>query len=482
MAGAMQSAKGLLGLILVAMAAWLPGAALAADLVVDCGKAAGEIRPLHGGNGGPLNYGETIDLTEYHKALAIPYTRLHDCGWPCGNVVDIHAIFPDLKADPARAESYDFRRTDDYIAAIVKAGSAIVYRLGESIEHSKRKHCVHPPADYEKWAAVCAGIVRHYNFGWAGGFRYNIRYWEIWNEPENRPQMWSGSDEDYYRLYGVTAKALKARWPDLKVGGPAVGWSGEVVGETLKATPFLKGFLEYCERESAPLDFFSWHIYTNDPAAVAARAKAVRRCLDESGFAGTESHLNEWNFLPNNDWGPMIGRDGKVRQAWYEDLGGPQGAAFTASVLLMLQDSPVAVANYYSADTGGFGLFNWYGAPRKTFYAFKAFKALLDTPLRVEAAGGDAGRMAACAGMARDKASAAILIANYRSSQDKLDVTAKNLPWDGQTAYEFFIVDGQRDLEKVRTGVLPSGNFKLPVDLKAPAVGLVTLRKSTANK
>ena len=61
---------------------------------------------------------------------------------------------------------------------------------------------MHPPADAAKWAAICVGIIRHYNEGWANGFHHGIRYWEIWNEPENRPAMWTGTDEDYLALRG----------------------------------------------------------------------------------------------------------------------------------------------------------------------------------------------------------------------------------------------------------------------------------------
>ena len=36
----------------------------------------------------------------------------------------------------------------------------------------------------KKWANVCKHIVMHYNAGWANGFYYNIKNWEVWNEPE----------------------------------------------------------------------------------------------------------------------------------------------------------------------------------------------------------------------------------------------------------------------------------------------------------
>jgi hypothetical protein len=328
---------------------------------------------------------------------------------------------------------------------------------------------------------VCAGIVRHYNEGWAAGTRYNIRYWEVWNEPENRPAMWSGSDEDYWRLYTVTAKALKARWPDLKVGGPGAGYSGDVADGRLKPAPLLAGLVDRCRRESAPLDFLSWHMYTDDPAAVLARAKAVRRWLDESGFQKTESHLNEWNYLPGNDWGPMLGRDPKVRCDWYERQGGPEGAAFAASVLIGLQDAGVDVANFYSADTGGFGLFDEFGGPKRTFYAFKAFRAMLDTPHRIEATGGDAGRLAVLAGVDAAKHEATILVSHYRAVGGPITVEVKNLPWEGATGVEVLVADGERDLAKTQVARRPANDLKLTLDLPAPAVGLIKLRKAGGN-
>ena len=144
-----------------------------------------------------------------------------------------------------------------------QTGAEPIYRLGESIEHTSVKRYVHPPADMEKWAAVCLGIIRHYNEGWANGFHYNIRYWEIWNEPENRPAMWSGTDDDYLRLYRTTALAIKKEFPALKVGGPALGASGSFVKGEFVPTDFAANFLAMCRKDNVPLNFFSWHCYTD---------------------------------------------------------------------------------------------------------------------------------------------------------------------------------------------------------------------------
>ena len=291
----------LLKLPLLALLLAIPAFA-AADLTVDFSKTNGVLRPLHGVNLGPLCYRGMVDLSAYHRELNLPLTRLHDVVWVNYDAVDISTIFRDFRNDAAQVENYEFAATDDYIAAIVKAGSPILYRLGESIEHTPRKYRVHPPKDFAKWADICCAIIRHYNEGWAGGFRHNIRYWEIWNEPENQPAMWTGTDDQYFQLYEVTAKAIKARWPDLKVGGPSLGYTGEFKDGQFKAGEFLLRFLRHCRDHQVPLDFFSWHRYTSDPSDAARRARAMRQLLDEHGFTKTESHFNEWNYLPNEDW------------------------------------------------------------------------------------------------------------------------------------------------------------------------------------
>ena len=454
------------------------GLASAAEVRVDCARPAGTIRPLHGVNDGPVTFNELTDLSAYYRELGVPYARLHDCHWPNPDVVDIHAVFPDFRADPGLPASYRFTRTDDYIQSIVATGSKIVYRLGESIEHTRRKYHVAPPADAQKWAAVCIGIIRHYNEGWADGFRHGIRYWEIWNEPENRPAMWTGTDADYYRLYATAAKAIKARFPDVLVGGPSVGYGGKVTGTTLEPTPFLAGFLRLCREESVPLDFFSWHRYTANPYAFHEQACAVRRLLDENGFAKTESHLNEWNYLPGDDWQPMLlGGQGLVREKFFDEMGGAPGAAFVACALLFLQDSPVDVANFYRGDTGGFGLFNEHGTPKKVFYAMKAFRALLDTPRRVEARGSVAGRLAVVAGVNAAGTEVTVLVSRYRSDDEPLDLAVEHLPWDGPTLCEVFLLDASRNLERVSSETRPAKAFRLSHPLPAPSVLLLKLSR-----
>ncbi len=446
-------------------------------LQFDFARTNGLIRALNGVNKGPLAPGGLLDLSTSQRELGIPLIRLHDCHWPNPDVVDIHVVFPDFNADPGRAESYDFRLTDEYLQAVRATGAQIVYRLGESIEHTTVKRFAHPPADADKWAAIALGVIRHYNEGWANGFYFDIRYWEIWNEPENRPAMWSGSDADYFRLYRAAAGAIKREFPHLQVGGPAVGASGNLTTSGFEPTDFVRHFLELCRTEHLPLDFFSWHCYTDDPLELVRRAQAIRRLLDENGFAHAESHLNEWNYLPDNSWAPLA-RDASAdrRQACYAAMAGPPGAAFLTAALIELQSAPLDAANLFHGEAGSFGLFNEFGRPQKNYFALRAFDLLRDTPRAVTVVGGRPGELAAAAGLDQVAGRAGVLISNFSEARSKWRLEFQHLPWRGPTVVECRFVNAENDLELVRTEMLLPGDQALLLQLPRPSVALLQLR------
>jgi hypothetical protein len=453
--------------MMAAVGVLLGGVVMAAEIQVDCAKQVGMLRALHGGNGGVLNDGGLTDLSQYFRDAKIPLMRLHDCHWPNPDVVDMHVVFPNSKADPGDPASYDFRKTDEYIAAIRATGAKIVYRLGESIEHGKTKYHVHPPADFQRWADACVGIIGHYP---------DIEYWEIWNEPENRPAMWSGSDEDYLRLYQISAKTIKAKFPKVKVGGPSLGHTGKNVEGKFEPSAFMVKFLEHCKKNALPLDFFSWHLYTDDPAECRVLAKGIREALDRFGFAKSEMHFNEWNYLPGNNWEPVMLRgQGEARKKFNEQMAGPAAAAFAASVLMNLQDTAVNQANYFRADNGGFGLFAPDGTPNKPYFAFKAFAMLMETPVRVEARGGDAGKLSVCAGINQAKNTVGILVSNYKSADEVVDLSIAGIKWAPVSECQVYMLDGTHNLARVKSQHLRGEVLKLRVEMKAPSVCFIRL-------
>ena len=441
------------------------------NLTIDFSKSLGKIKLLHGINGGPFSTGLHANLISYHAEAGFPQTRLHDANWPNPGAVDIPTIFPVFDADADDPKYYNFSKTDDYLAPIIKNKSEIIYRLGTSIEHHTQ-YFIHPPKDYQKWAKICTNIIRHYNDGWANGFHYNIKYWEIWNEPEGK-LMWLGTQQQYLELYKTAAKAIKSYNSSLKVGGPAA--------ISIKSE-LIKPFLTYCRDQSLPLDFLSWHIYTINPLDIVRDVKLARSILDEYGFKTTENHLNEWHFIPDGNalgWGlTNLSKWTLVRPA-YERTVGPEGASFCATILMLLQDQPIDIANFYCADVGNpYSMFDSFGVPSKTYYVFKAFNELSKLPNRVACEGLlQDSTSALCASISDDKKVAIFMESNFSSRQIAQSVKLKSFPGKGKINVEILFVDKNRSLGKPVKETI-SDNKPLLLNLPPHSVCLVRLNRS----
>lgn len=390
---------------ITALAAALAFAASAlSQVIVDPSVELGPIKPMNAVNNGPkvAPASQKKGNFESYRDAGFPYARLHDTphysAWK--HCVDIDCIFPDFSADENSPESYDFTLTDKLIGEIFSSGTGVFYRLGQSIENASKKYMVYPPRDYKKWARVCEHIILHYNEGWAGGFHYGIEYWEIWNEPDlgfrsgrhlrNDSPTWNGSDTDFFRFYETVSKYLKSRFPNLKIGGPAL----------CEDNDWAENFLSYCSRHGVRMDFFSYHLYAGNVEAFEQKNALMKSLLDKYGYGDVEMILNEWNYLAN--W-----TDEYVYTT--EVIKSNRGAAFTSAVMQACQDGPVDMMMYYDArpNTSFNGLFDFTTfCTLPSYYVFYSWHKLagLGTQisssagdlkdLRVTAAKGGGGRMA----------------------------------------------------------------------------------------
>ena len=80
---------------------------------------------------------------------------------------------------------------------------------------------VTPPVDYNAWATLIGKLLGH----WVE--RYGIAevrqwYFEVWNEP-NLPAFWTGTQDDYFKLYSHTVQAIKTVDASLRVDGHEIG-------------------------------------------------------------------------------------------------------------------------------------------------------------------------------------------------------------------------------------------------------------------
>ena len=472
----MPSIRRLAVLVAAVLAVWGCGLLHAAETVsVDFAKPAGRIRAIHGVNNGPVTRGNNADLEPWWKKAGFPTARLHDSHWPSPNVVDISTIFPLPHVDPDDERNFLFAKTDDYLAGILRCGTRVIYRLGQSIERHGAHFFTHPPRDMDAYARVCVNIVRHYNEGWADGFHHGITHWEIWNEPDLGRGMWSGTQEDYFMLYEKVAKALKDHDPKLAVGGPAL------TQRAFEEKGWGRAFLDRCKQRSLPLDFFSFHAYVTEPREIADLVRTTRRELDGRGFEKTEIHLNEWRYAPGwADLTPKRAEDWTTVPGFFKRGTGGKGAAYAAAVLIAMQDEPIDMMNFYTADISPWSMFGTFGIRTPVYHAFVAFNELVERPDRAACtvAGSEGRPSVALAGLAEDGRSAAVLVSTFNAAAGPREFRIAGLPWAAEARVEALLVDGDHALDPVLPQVKPAaGGVAITVDLPADAVCMLRLGK-----
>ncbi|MBQ8606511.1 MAG: hypothetical protein IJ408_07205 [Clostridia bacterium] len=418
-----------------------------ASVSVDFSKTVGKIKRMHAVGQPPFKGGFcSLDITPMQilKDANIPYSRLHDVGGAFGSnrYVDIPNIFRDFDADENDPASYDFAFTDELLKGLVQYGVKPYFRLGVTIENQSviKAYRIHPPKDYGKWARICEHIIRHYNEGWADGFRFGIEYWEIWNEPENRDdpklnQMWTGTAEQYYELYDVAAKHLKKCFGDkIKVGGYAscglyaifsdpekYGLPVEKRGEyysspkQLYRLEFFFGFLDYIKAHNSPIDFFSWHTYgTVD--TVSVEADFIEKTLKEYGYGDIETHLNEWNLSHDRN----------------KNLSSSYACANVMAMMLEMQHKSTDMLMYYDARYAAVSAYaGFYDLATLdlscVYYDFKAFGELYSLGNEAQSKCEKDGVYTVAA---TDGEKCALILSNIKE-----DVTVKTDIPDGFTVY-----------------------------------------------
>ena len=322
-----------------------------------------------------------------------------------------------------------------------------IYRLGVTIENYQKikAYRIHPPKDMKKWANVCKHIVMHYNAGWANGFYYNIKNWEVWNEPENdHPdgdnQMWTGTMEQYFELYKETSIALKTAFPDILVGGygscglyglEPEKYEGDELRRQIYRLDFFHKFIEFVAENKLPLDFFAWHTYESVSVSVMF-AEYIRNYLDKYGLKDTKSYLLEWNS--NSPWNTDYD---------LVDRHSPKAAADAAAMIIAMHDAGVDIATFYQASIG-ITIFNgilhpYTRRPFKIYYVFKAFNELYKLKTEVVCSAGDNNKLYALA--AKDGNICKMLITNPTNKTENF-TTDMNIK-------KVFAIDRELDFEEI---------------------------------
>lgn len=149
-----------------------------------------------------------------------------------------------------------------------------------------------PPADLAGWESLISSIVTAVGPGVE---------WELWNEPDGI--FWRGTPDQFFALYGATARAVRRADPTARIGGPTVSWPWAGTLPVSTTPGFIENFLAYCAShpipelglERTPVDFVVWHAFGLLAQGQINAMHDVRRWANEAGYPNAKLSVDEWN-------------------------------------------------------------------------------------------------------------------------------------------------------------------------------------------
>ncbi|HEV9036015.1 MAG TPA: glycoside hydrolase [Puia sp.] len=314
------------------------------------------------------------------KAIGFRYIRFH--GLLCD---EMHVYTEDKTGRPV----YNFQYVDKLYDYLLSIGIRPFVELGfmppDLASGTKTvfwwKGNVTPPKDYQKWADLIQALVRHWQERY-GREEVEKWYFEVWNEPDLHG-FFTGTQDDYFKLYKTTAEAIKSVSPTYRVGGPATSGS-----------KWIREMLQYCRNNQVPLDFISTHSYNTktvfDEFGVRKRTMLpsgylwgnvvnTRRIMDSCAYSHLPLHYTEINSSPSS------------RDPLHDSY---QNAAFLLNTLKHTEHAAASMSYWTFTDVfeeagpgptpfhGGFGLINLQGLRKPTFFAYQFLHRMGNTALR----------------------------------------------------------------------------------------------------
>ena len=265
------------------------------------------------------------------------------------------------------------------------------------------------PKDYNEWheyiKAFIEFLINRYGLEEVLNWKF-----EVWNEPDLKGGFFAYNQEDYFKLYEVSARAIKEVHKDIKVGGPSTS-----------ACKWIEEFINYCRNNNVPLDFISTHHYPGDafgnlitPSNYFGIFKTMKKAIKER--ADLTNSLGKMFFDPEkaarvpkdalvkmdddlynqakdypiyiSEWNSMAIFAAPIHDEKYS-------AAFVCKSVLDLNNKLEGYFFWCLSDLfeeqiqlnkpfiGGYGILTNDGIPKPNFYAFKLLSKLYDERLDI---------------------------------------------------------------------------------------------------
>jgi len=185
------------------------------------------------------------------------YIRTHNLLTSKGNSKgpDLKWGFTDAYKEDANGNAvYNWITVDSIVDVFIKGGMKPLMEIGfmpedlaakpEPYEHNWSKGgnlwtgWTSPPKDYNKWRELIYQWVKH-SIERYGKEEVTTWLWEVWNEPDI--PYWSGSFDEYCKLYDYASDGLKKACSECTIGGPhTTSPRGD------KGYNYLTKFIEHC--------------------------------------------------------------------------------------------------------------------------------------------------------------------------------------------------------------------------------------------
>ncbi|WP_245470761.1 endo-1,4-beta-xylanase [Bradyrhizobium guangzhouense] len=216
---------------------------------------------------------------------------------------------------------YDWKRFDDILDIAARHHVDVTFNLAytprwaaavKDAPPSWTPGASSPPVDLSIWEEWVRAVVTR-----AAG---RIRYWEVWNEPED-PDFYSGDVPTMVAMQRGAYEVIKAIDPSLMVLTPSSNG-------TPQGYRWQKAFLAQGGGQFA--DIFAFHGYMNEPEAIIGTIGRFRRMLEQHDLADKPMWDSEagWSAREENQAGCLVRSYvlkwiyGLDRFYWYELEGG----------------------------------------------------------------------------------------------------------------------------------------------------------------
>ena len=262
-----------------------------------------------------------------------------------------------------------------------------------------------PPKNYAEWDYFIENFVKHLIQ------RYGLKevqswFFEVWNEPNlggdinnYNTGFFFGTQEDYFKLYEHTARAIKNIEPSLKVGGPATS-----------NNQWIEEFIEFTKKSNVPLDYISTHHYPSDVifGDNCEGGLEFKRLMNDvktsedkvkayAEFNKFKSKL--WKYIPKFtpiSMSQKVRKESKDYPLFYTeqsslsgiDSDGEFGASYIVEINLRNMDNCDGYSYWCLSDifeegfqhskefNGGFGLFTYHGIKKASYNAYHLLNKL----------------------------------------------------------------------------------------------------------